>query len=247
MVANNYQGPFRQYKANNQGDVKIEYGPGAKDKITGFFSISTAYDGQTATSQSDALAISFPGIDLYPTHVLGSNWVHTFSPSLINAARAGFTRTNWNVGLPSDPTGIFGTSGDSKVGITFTDQAYNGFTGQQISNGASTVGNQALNNGTIIDNTFSYIDNLSWQRGLHYLSTGVQALRYQQNYPTSNNSGYLGKPKLHRRLQHERSRERRLGTRRLRPRPRSVRSGYPYQPQRRPASVPHGRLLQRRL
>ena len=192
LVANDYQGPFRQFKANNQGDVKIEYDPSAKDKITGFFSISTAYDGQTATSQSDALAISFPGIDLYPTHVVGGNWVHTFSPALVNSARVGFTRTNWNVGLPSDPTGVFGASGDTTVGITFSNQAYNGFTGQQISGGASTVGNQALNNGTIIDNTYSYIDNLTWQRGRHYLSMGVQALRYQQNYPTSNNSGYLG-------------------------------------------------------
>jgi hypothetical protein len=192
LIANDYQGPFRQFKANNQGDVKIEYDPSHKDKITGFFSISTAYDGQTATSKSDALAISFPGVNLYPTHVVGANWVHTFSPALVNSARVGFTRTNWNVGLPSDPTGVFGTNGNTLVGITFTNQAYNGFTGQQISNGASTVGNQALNNGTIIDNTYSYIDNLTWQRGRHYLSMGVQALRYQQNYPTSNNSGYLG-------------------------------------------------------
>jgi Carboxypeptidase regulatory-like domain/TonB-dependent Receptor Plug Domain len=192
LIANNYQGPFRQYKVNNQGDIKIEYDPRASDKITGFFSISTAYDGQTAVSSTNALAISFPGINVYPTHIVGGNWVHTFSPSLINSARVGFTRTNWNVGLPTDPTGVFGKKGNALVGITFTDQNYNGFTGQQISGGASTVGNQALNNGTIIDNTYSYIDNLTWQRGRHYLSMGAQVLRYQQNYPTSNNSGYLG-------------------------------------------------------
>ncbi len=191
-MANDYHGAFRQFKANNQGDVKIEYNPGTKDKVTGFFSISTAYDGQTATSNTDALAISFPGASIYPTHVVGANWVHTFSPSLVNSARVGFTRTNWNVGLPTDPTGVFGITGDATVGINFSNQAYQGFTGQQISGGASTVGNQALANGLIIDNTYSYIDNLTWQRGLHYLSMGVQSLRYQQNYPTSNNSGYLG-------------------------------------------------------
>ena len=48
------------------------------------------------------------------------------------------------------------------------------------------------NNGSLIDNTFSYIDNLTWQRGKHTLSFGIQALRYQNNYPTSNNNGYLG-------------------------------------------------------
>ncbi len=187
IIANNYQGDTRSFKTNNQGDIKIEYDPESKDKVTGFFSMSTAYDGTKAV-----LAITFPGANIYPTRIVGSNWVHIFSSALVNSARLGFTRTDWNVGLPTDPTGVFGDSGDSKIGISFTNQAYAGFTGQLISGGASNLGNQALNNGTIIDNTFSYIDNLTWQRGLHYLSMGVQALRYQQNYPTSNNSGYLG-------------------------------------------------------
>lgn len=192
IISNNYQGPSRSFKANNQGDIKVEYDATANDKLTAFYSMSTAYDGTVAV-----LPITFPGANLYPTKIIGGNWVHIFSPALVNSARLGFTRTDWNVGLPTDPTGVFGTAGNSIVGIGFTGQAYNGFTGQVIGGGGSnsaptTVGNQALNNGTIIDNTYSYIDNLTWQRGLHYLSMGVQALRYQQNYPTSNNSGYLG-------------------------------------------------------
>jgi hypothetical protein len=186
IAANNFQGPTRNYKANNQGDVKIEYDPGAKDKITGFYSMSTAYDGSTAL-----LAISFPGVNLYPTKIVGSNWVHIFSPSIVNSARVGFTRTNWNTGLPQDPTGQFGTSGNAKVGIPFPDQRFEGFSFQGISGGIAGVGTPAFDGG-IIDNTYSYIDNLTWQHGLHSLSMGVQALRYQNNYPTSNNNGYLG-------------------------------------------------------
>ena len=53
------------------------------------------------------------------------------------------------------------------------------------------MGTPALDGG-LIDNTFSYIDNLTWQRGKHTLSLGIQALRYENNYPTSNNNGYLG-------------------------------------------------------
>jgi hypothetical protein len=187
IIANNFQGSSRTYKTNNQGDIKLEYDLNNKDKITAFYSMSTAYDGTTAV-----LAITFPGVNLYPTKIIGANWVHIFSPALVNSARVGFTRTDWNVGLPADSTGVFGTNGNSIVGVGFTGQAYQGFTGQIINGGASSVGNQALNNGTIIDNTYSYIDNLTWQHGLHYVSMGVQALRYQQNYPTSNNSGYLG-------------------------------------------------------
>ncbi len=186
IVQNNLQGPTRSYKANNQGDVKIEYDPRASDKITGFYSISTAYDGSTAL-----LAISFPGVNLYPTKVTGANWVHIFSPSVVNSARLGFTRTNWTQGFPQDPTGQFGAAGNSKVGISFPNQAYNGFSYQGIGGGISGVGTPALDGG-IIDNTYSYIDNLTWQRGRHTLSIGIQALRYQNNYPTSNNNGYLG-------------------------------------------------------
>jgi hypothetical protein len=190
IVANNLQGPQRTYKSNNQGDIKIEYDPRSSDKITGFYSMSTSYDGKTPL-----LEISFPGVNIYPTKLTGANWVHTFSPSIVNSARIGFTRTKWNQGFPQDPTGQFGTKGNAKVGITFPNQAYSGFTFQNISNnvssGLSGVGTPASNGG-LLDNTFSYIDNVIWQRGKHIVSFGGQALRYQNNYPTSNNYGFLG-------------------------------------------------------
>lgn len=188
IALNNYQAPQRSYKANNQGDIKIEFDPRASDKITGFYSMSTAYDGQTAV-----LAITFPGINLFPTWLFGSTWVHTFSPNLVNSARAGFTRTKWSEGLPQDPTGFFGTGGNAKVGITFPGQAYEGFTNQSLNDSnISNVGTAAYNGNNLIDNTYSYYDNLSWQHGKHYLSFGVQGIRYQNNYPTGNNDGYLG-------------------------------------------------------
>ena len=187
VAGQNYHGPSRSFSANNQGDIKLEYDLSAKDKITGFYSMSTAYDGSTSV-----LPIAFPGNSIYPTKVMGSNWVHIFSPSLINSARVGFTRTVWNQSLSQDPTGAFGTHGDAVVGISFPDQRYNGFTSQGIQGGiVSNLGNE-VQDGGIIDNTYSYIDNLNWQHGKHYLSIGAQALRYENNYPTNNNNGYLG-------------------------------------------------------
>jgi hypothetical protein len=186
IVANNYQGKSRSFKANNQGDIKIEYDPGTRDKVTGFYSMSTAYDGSTPL-----LDISFPGVNLYPTKLSGANWVHTFSPSLINSARIGFTRTVWATSVSLDPSGQFGTSGDAKVGITFPDQSYNGYAYQSIGGGIFGGGNPVYGGG-LIDNTFSYIDNITWQHGHHTISAGAQALRYQNNYPTANNNGYLG-------------------------------------------------------
>ncbi len=186
IIKNNYQAPNRSFSANNQGDVKIEYDPRAADKITGFYSMSTAYDGSTAV-----LPISFPSTNLYPTLLGGLNWVHIFSPAIINSARIGFTRTTWDKAVPTDPTGLFGLTGNSKVGIPFGTQSYVGFSNQGFGNGLSDVGTTG-DNQSLIDNTFSYIDNLTWQKGNHLLSMGVQAIRYQNDYTTGNNQGYLG-------------------------------------------------------
>lgn len=187
IVANNYEAPQRQFKANNQGDIKVEYDPRQADKITGFYSMSTAYDGTTPV-----LAITFPGPNLYPTKLFGVNWVHIFSPSVVNSARVGFTRTVWEQNFSQDTTGQFGTAGNAKVGIPFPNQAFAGFSFQSMQNSTLTgVGNPVYGGG-LIDNTYSYIDNLTWQHGLHTIDIGVQGLRYQNNYPTANNNGYLG-------------------------------------------------------
>lgn len=185
VAQNNYVGTQRTFQANNQGDIKIDYAVSAKDRISSFWSISTGYDGQIA-----ALAITFPGSNLYPTKLFGTTWTHTFSPALVNNFRTGLTRISWYKALPFDATGDFGTTGNAKVGIPFTGQAYPGFSDQGIS-GLSSIGNSANDYG-IIDNTFSYVDDLTWQRGRHLISMGVQGLRYQNNYPTGNNYGFLG-------------------------------------------------------
>jgi hypothetical protein len=187
IAQNDLQGPSRSFKANNQGDIKIEYDPRAADKITAFVSIGTAFDGKTPF-----LAISFPTANNYPTKLGGANWVHVFSPAIVNSARIGFTRVQWAQGVPTDPSGIFGLNGNSIVGIGGeATQNYPGYAAQNIS-GNITAGGNAAFVGSIIDNTYSYIDNLTWQKGQHLLSIGVQAIRYQNAYITDNNAGFLG-------------------------------------------------------
>jgi hypothetical protein len=186
IAAKDLQGPSRSFKANNQGDIKIEYDPRPADKITGFYSMGTGYDGKATF-----LVIQFPVANNYPTKLGGANWVHVFSPAIINSARVGFTRVQWIQGVPTDPSGLFGLTGNSIVGIGGPTQNYPGFAAQGISGNISAGGNAAFI-GSIIDNTFSYIDNLTWQKGQHLLSIGVQAIRYQNSYTTDNNAGFVG-------------------------------------------------------
>ena len=187
IAANNYQGHQRNFKANNQGDIKIEYDKSDKDKLTGFYSMSTAYDGTTPL-----LAISFSGPNLYPTKLGGMNWVHTFSPAFVNSLHIGFTRIVWAQNFSVDTTGQFGIAGDAKVGISFPNQSVQGYTFQGLGASGIFAGGNPVYGGGVIDNTYQYLDQVSWQHGRHYFNFGISALRYQNNYPTANNNGYLG-------------------------------------------------------
>lgn len=197
LIANNYAGPQTSVITNNQEDFKVDWTPGNNNKINGFYS-----QGKGADFTSTVLPVAFPNHNTYPTKIAGASWVHTFSPAIVNEARFGFTRVRWNNGVPSDPSGLFGSSGDQKVGISIPfPQTYIGFTGQCISpaganncgaGGAATYFGTNASPQVFTDNTFNYEDNLTWQHGRHLLTMGAQATRYQQNYLNAGNVGFLG-------------------------------------------------------
>ncbi len=186
LVKNNYIGATRSFRVNNQGDVKIEWDPRNADKITGFYGQSNAFDGNVAV-----LPVSFPSQNVFPSKIFGSTWVHTFSPEVVNEARIGFTRVRWDQGIPTDPSGLFGLTGNQKVGIPFGTQTYVGFSNQSLGDNFSSFGTPGAPQ-ILRDNTFYYGDNLTIQKGKHLLSIGVQAVRYQQNYALTGAQGSLG-------------------------------------------------------
>lgn len=186
LIQNDYEAGQTGFVSNNQEDFKVDWTPETKDRLNGFYSQGTGSDFTTAL-----IPVFFPAYNTYPTKIAGASFVHTFSPYVVNEIRFGFTRVRWNNGVPSDPSGLFGLTGDQKVGIPFGVQKYVGFAGQSISNNASYIGTNA-NPQVFTDNTFNYYDNLTWQKGRHYLSIGGQATRYQQNYLNAGNVGFLG-------------------------------------------------------
>lgn len=187
LLQNNFHGGQTNFVKNNQEDFKIDWTPGSVNKFNGFYAQGTGRDGATAL-----IPVFFPAQNVYPTHVGGASWVHTFSPTIVNEARFGFTRVRWDNSIPTDPSGNFGLTGNSIVGIPFVGkQLYPGFSNQSIGNNASNVGTNA-NTQILRDNTFNYYDNLTWQHGRHFFSIGGQATRYQQNYLNASNFGFLG-------------------------------------------------------
>lgn len=184
---NNYQGPEKGYTVNNQGDAKVDYVINQKNTLSARYSIGDAYD-----FASTVLPVQFPNQNDFPFQSLVLNYIHTFTPALVNEFRAGVSRTVDNQSLPDDTSGVFGTNGDALIGLPMTNQAYQGFSEMAFpNNNESNLGTSAIVN-LIRENNFYYADNLTWQHGHHALKFGAQILRYQQNYYYAGNAGALG-------------------------------------------------------
>ena len=196
VIQGNYSAPTKTNRYNDQFDAKVDWNASNRDKLSGSYS-----HGKSGDRTIPALAITFPGQNIFPFQSFSFNSVHTFTPRLINEFSAGFTRVV-NIGaIPVDTTGAFGTNGDSVVGIPGVAQTQAGFIAQNFNGtnggyagsgqGNSTVGNQSIGT-TYYDNTFSYYDNLTYNIGRHTIKTGVQFLRYQQNTFYAGNDGAIG-------------------------------------------------------
>lgn len=185
-VSNNFTGPTSTHEYNEQGDIKVDYTPTTVDRYSVRYT-----QGEAGNVSTFPILTAFPGASVYPDKGVSINWVRTISPSLVNEFRAGYTRIRWINGAPSDPSGQFGLNGDAKVGIPFK-QPFPGFSEQSTSNtGLSNIGTSGSPT-LIIDNTFSYSDDLTWQHGRHLMKAGVQLLRYQQNQFYAGNQGAMG-------------------------------------------------------
>jgi hypothetical protein len=184
-VTNNYVGPSKSIVHNNQGDAKIDWKISEKDQ--GFIRYLQGEAGDTSVNP---LELTFAAASTYPTKGLALNYIHTFTPSIVNEARAGYTRVRYISGNPVDTTGVFGNSGNSLLGIGGSSQVLPGFSDQVIS--ALTAFGSKGSGTNFIDNTFEYGDDLTWLHGHHNLKMGAQFLRYQQNNFFPGNDGALG-------------------------------------------------------
>jgi hypothetical protein len=196
----NYIASSAQATVNNQGDIRIDWNATQKDTLSGRFSIGRENDGFTRV----ALPTDIPTNNNNPYTGFILNWTHVISPSLINEARAGYSRTRYTA-TPTDVSGNWGLTGNAKLGIPGT-QLVPGFSTLVIGNkansgtvddiGASSLFDGNGNYGGIdsdsIVNTFTYGDNLTWQHGKQTLKVGAQVLRYQENRYYSGNDGTLG-------------------------------------------------------
>ncbi len=120
---NNYGGYNKSAAVNNQGDIRVDYAVSSHDNVMARFTHGGSYDKPIVS----VLAFEFPGGNDYPFWNGVLNEVHTFSPSLQNEFRAGYSRIRNLSGIPVDPFGDFPAGSDTKVGYPY-DSPYPGFT-----------------------------------------------------------------------------------------------------------------------
>ncbi|WP_263383226.1 TonB-dependent receptor [Granulicella arctica] len=200
IAQNNYLGTYRNIVRNDQGDIKVDYTLSPHDTVMARYSQGEASDSTPQTP----IAITFPATSSYPFKGIALNYIHTFSPRIVNEARGGWSRVRWIQGIPQDTTGVFGLSGNSKVGINAA-QPYPGFALQDFGSSQSISGQSSANQtyltdigtfgggSSLIDNIFNYADNLSLQLNKHTVKVGVEVLRYQQNNFYPGNDGVMGR------------------------------------------------------
>ena len=191
-VFNNFVGPSGSFATNDQGDAKVDWHLGTRDVMAFRYSQGNADDGTTA----DPVPVQFPSASSYPDHFFDANWVHSFSAAIVNNFTANYGRIRFNSGVTTDPSGIFGLTGNQLVGIPSNPQLTAGFSAQNFSvqNAVGAPSNFGANPTPeiFIDNIFGYTDNLTWQKGKHLLKFGGEFLRYQQNSFYPGNDGELG-------------------------------------------------------
>jgi hypothetical protein len=188
-ITGDYQGTTKSLTRNDQGDIKIDYNPTDKDK---FFARWT--DGEATDYPSlEITPVAFTGKNEFPFKQFALNYTRVITPSILNEARAGFTRASYR-SYNLDLSGQF-NSGEAAVGIPWPNPVP-GFSAQNFnqstnSTGTSSFGTAAAGN-IGIDNQFSYGDDLTWQHGRHVSKFGAQLFRAQNNFFLNTGSGLLG-------------------------------------------------------
>ena len=185
-LQNNFVGVSSNLLDNDQADAKVDFRATENDSISGRFTIARYRAAQPNR-------VAFPALLGFATDAPTTggviSWTRTFSSSVVNEARVGFTRVHIDNNT-TDPGGVFGANGNNRLGIPGS-QPIPGASSVTIGDPFTNIGSAATDSSTV-DNDFHYSDNLTIVSGRHLLKMGANFIRYQQNRFYAGNNGLLG-------------------------------------------------------
>jgi hypothetical protein len=182
QAGRNYAATIPGKDDNNNGNARIDHRFSGKDSVFGRYSILDRERPQPAT-------LPFTGItDTLRGQNIALNWVHIFTPVLLNEARAGFNRSKYYtvaIGSPSanpakDIFGFKNTIDDPTVGF--------GMPQFNLSNGFSGFGPGSQYPANSVVQTYQYVDSLTWIKGPHTLKTGFDLRRTRMTAVVGNSA-----------------------------------------------------------
>jgi hypothetical protein len=175
---NNFIGHSVLQADTDQFDIRMDYQISSKDSMFGRASASFNDNINPGSLESVASgSLRYPTNGSLPTRGAAYAWTHTFSPTLVNEARAGFARLAW-FGDVQDTT-HHGADLLGIPGVPDTKQTF-GLPSFSIT-GLEFLGDQGLLPVTRGQNVFHYLDNLSWIHGSHAFKMGWDYRRTQFN------------------------------------------------------------------
>jgi hypothetical protein len=167
----------------DQGDIKVDVRPGEKDYIW----VRYSHSWQVSPGYN-TFPLSFNSFNDSPFKAGVINWTRNISPTVVNEARAGINRIvlfngGSDKGYPdlNQKYGIAGVNSTGLLSIAFGNSFAGGI-------GSANIGTQQL----FANTTYHYYDNLTIVRGRHFIKTGGQVLRSQQNTFYAGNNGRTG-------------------------------------------------------
>lgn len=166
----------------NQWSARIDHRFGEKDNVYGIYEFADSNEF-FALANPLCSARDVPGYgcdELQRTQHAAISWTHLFSTRLLNEARFGFSRFGFfrlqedrNV----DVIKRLGIGGLTDAGVT----PFNNGAPQLIVSGFVTIGGPTNLPQGRHDNTFHYVENMTWSQGEHTLKWGADVRRFQFN------------------------------------------------------------------
>ncbi len=181
----NYVGDFQNARRYHQGDLKIDGNLGPQDNFWLRGSVATNSDARS----KDLFPLILGGGSDSTSLGIAGNWTHVFGTATVNELRLGFTKLRYDGGTPEDWAGV----GDynANVGIPGT-QVYPGLASLDwASSGITGLGSNAITDSANYK-TFQIADKLTFSRGRHFFSTGVQLLHFRTQRHYAGNNGFMG-------------------------------------------------------
>jgi hypothetical protein len=198
-IVSNYLANLLQTQSWDQGDIRIDHQISSKDTFFSRYALQNTttlapptFPNVTLPGLSKPVGLgnedSFAGPSFSPTQHAVASWARTFSPRLINEVRIGFNRFRLDYTLgdtaPGDALGNqFGIPNSNthplQLGLPIVSPS--GYAGIGQSRSLPIFRRE---------NTFQYIDNVTFISGAHTLKAGIDVRRRQiTEYQTNRGNG----------------------------------------------------------